>query len=201
MHGAISPLFLAGFVFPGAWQCFVWTAPFLSVAAVWWLINRTDRIVNHLFPDLEWEKSLGWLNIRAERRANAALRWVGYGSYALLAVALVGIVWAAQGLQALDNWSDPWVMGDLSLRVPVLVICLGAWVLYLGCWLIPKLRAQREEAELKKFRAEAEEAEKERETNPRSRIPSPLRKPRTNAPRVWPVPPAPLVPDRTRRRR
>ena len=37
-------------------------------------------------------------------------------------------------------------MGDLVLRVPVLVFCLGIWWLYLGCWLMPKLRAQREEA-------------------------------------------------------
>jgi hypothetical protein len=195
MHGAISPLFLAGFVFPSAGQCLVLAAPILAVAAVWWLINRTDRIVNHLFPDLEWEQSLGWLNIRAERRANTGLRWLGYGIYVMLIDALYGIVWGAEGLQQLNNWSDPWVMGDLALRIPALGFCLGIWVLYLGGWLIPKLRAQREAAELKKIRAEAEEAEKERETHPPSRIQSPLRKPRTN------VPPGPLVPDRTRRRR
>jgi hypothetical protein len=196
MHGAASPLFLAGFVFPGAWQCFVWAAPpFLVVAAAWWLINRTDRIVSYLFPDLEWEKSLGWLNIRAERRSKAALRWIGYGVHAMLAVALYGIVWAAEGLQALDDWPDPWGIGDLALRILTLGVCLGMWLLYLGCWLIPKLRAEREEAGLKRFRAEAEEAEKEREKHPRSRIQSPLRKPRVNAPQ------APLVPDRTRRRR
>ena len=180
-----------------AWQCFVWGAPFLAVAAVWWLICRTDRIVNHLFPYLEWEHSLGWLNIRAERRANTALRWVGYGVYIMLIDALVGIVWGAEGLRQLDNWSDPWVMGDLALRVPALGFCLGIWVLYLGGWLIPKLRAQREAAEWKKIRAEAEEAEWERQGSlqPPSRVHSPLRKPRTNAP------PVPLVPDRTRRRR
>lgn len=199
MHGAISPMILAGFVFPGAGQCLVWAAPFLAVAAVWWLIKRTDRIIHHLFPHLEWEKELGWLNIRAERRANTALRWVGYGVHALLAVALLGIVWAAEGLRQLDNWSDPWVMGDLALRVPALGFCLGIWVLYLGGWLIPKLRAQREAAGLKKFRAEMEETEMERQgdMHSRSRIHSPLRKPRTNIPRVLP---APLVPDRTRRR-
>jgi type VI protein secretion system component VasK len=141
---------------------------------------------------LEWEKSLGWLNIRAERRAKAALRWIGYGIYALLALALLGIVWAAEGLQALGNWSDPWVLGDLALRIPALGICLGMWMLYLGGWLMPKLRAEREEAGLKRFRAEAEEAEEAREKQPRSRIQAPLRKPRTNAP---------LLPDRTRRRR
>src|ERR1017187_6898469 len=110
MHGAISPLFLAGFVFPSAGQCLVLAAPILAVAAVWWLINRTDRIVNHLFPDLEWEQSLGWLNIRAERRANTGLRWLGYGIYVMLIDALYGIVWGAEGLQQLNNWSDPWVM-------------------------------------------------------------------------------------------
>lgn len=183
-----------------AWQWFVFAAPFLAVAAVWWLIRRTDRIINHLFPNLEWEHSLGWLNIKAERRANAALRWVGYGIYAMLIAALYGIAWAAEGLQALDNWSDPWVMGELALRVPALGFCLGLWVLYLGGWLIPKLRAEREEAGLKKFRAEMEEAEREREGDmyPRSRIHSPLRKPRTNAPPGLPVP---LVPDRDRMRR
>ena len=188
-------MFPAGLSFPSAWSWLHWTAPFFAVAAVWWLIKRTDRIISYLFPDLEWEKSLGWLNIRAERRANTALRWVGYGIYALLIAGLYGIVWAAEGLQALGNWSDPWVMGDLALRVPALGICLGIWLLYLGCWLVPKLRAQREAAALKQFRAEAEEAEKERELETPSRVRSPLRKPRTNPPL------APLAPDRTDRRR
>ena len=185
-----------------AWQCFVWAAPFLAVAAVvWWLISRTDRIVNHLFPNLEWEHSLGWLNIQAERRANTALRWVGYGIYIMLIDALYGIVWGAEGLQHLDNWSDPWVMGDLALRVPALGICLGIWILYLGGWLIPKLRAQREAAEWKKIRAEAQEAEREREPQPRSRVHQPLRKPRTNAPPGPPAPPVQFAPDRDRGRR
>ncbi len=196
MRGTISPLFLAGFIFPGAGQWLVCAAPFVAVAAVWWLVNRTDWIINRIFPDLEWEKKMGWLNIRAERRANAALRWLGYAIYALLAVALLGIVWAAEGLQELGNWSDPWVLGDLALRIPALGICLGVWLLYLGGWLVPKLRAQREADGLKRFRAELEEAEREREMQPVSRIKSPLRKPRTN-----PSPRAPLVPDPAKRRR
>jgi hypothetical protein len=129
------------------------------------------------------------------------VRWLGYGIYILLVAALYGMIWAAEGLQALDNWSDPWVMGDLVLRIPVLGICLGAWVLYLGGWLIPKLRAQREEAELKKFRAQMEEAERQRERQPRSRIHAPLRKPRTNAPLVLQAPLAPFASGRDRGRR
>ena len=195
MHGAIPPFLLARVILIMAWKCLVFAAPFLSVAALWWLVNRTDRIISYLFPDLEWERSLGWLNIRAERRAKAALRWVGYGTYTLLAVALPGIVWAVKGLLEIDDWADSLITGDLALRVLVLVICLGAWILYLGGWLMPKLRAEREEAALKKFRAQADEEEKEREKHPRSRIHSPLRKPRMNAPLE------PLVPDRTRGRR
>lgn len=183
MPGAIPPLILLRVVAFIGWKCLVFAAPFLAVAAAGWLVNQTDRIINSFFPHLEWEKSLGWLNIRAERRANTALRWLGYALYVVLAAALLGIIWAAEGLQNLASWSDPWVMGDLVLRVPALAICLGAWMLYLGGWLVPKLRAEREEAELKKFRAELKEREKEQEAEPRSRIHQPLRKPRTNAPR------------------
>jgi hypothetical protein len=195
MHGVFFSLLPEGFVFPNAQQCFVWAAPVLALAVLWWLVDRTDRIVGHLFPDLEWEKSLGWLNIKAERRANTALRWVGYGFYVLLIDALVGIVWAAEGLPELDNWSDPWVMGDLALRVPALFFCLGIWVLYLGCWLMPKLRAQREATAWKRLRAETEETEMERGMQPSSRISSPLQKPRTNAPLIS------IAPDRTKGRR
>jgi uncharacterized ion transporter superfamily protein YfcC len=184
-----------------AWKCLLFATPFLVIAALWWLVNQTDRIINHLFPNLEWEHSLGWLNTKAERRANAALRWLGYAIYALLAAALPGMVWGTQGLQEIDNWSDPWVIGDLGLRILVLVFCLGVWVFYLGVWLIPKLRAEREEAELQKFREEMKEAERERDEQPHSRLQPPLQKPRTNAAPAWPIPPAPLMPDRSKRKR
>jgi hypothetical protein len=177
---------------PSIWQYFVFAAPFLAVAILWLLAQRMDRIIHRLFPDLEWEKSLGWLNIRAERRAQTVLRWIGYIIYALLAIALYGIFWGAEGLQALDNWSDPWVMGDLALRVPVLIFCLGLWLVFFCSWLIPKLRAERELKDLKKYRAKAGEEEREREKEPRSRIHAPLLKPRTNAV---------LVPNRMKRRR
>ena len=182
MDEAIPPLVLTTVLLLIAWKGLLFAAPLLVIAAVWWLVTQTDRIINYFFPLLEWEKSLGWLNIRAERRANAALRWVGYAIYAVLVFALSGIVWAAFGLQNLANWSDPWVMGDLALRVPVLGICLGVWLLYLGGWLIPKLRAEREEAGLRQFRREMAWVELEREMHPRSRVKSPLRKPRASTP-------------------
>ena len=193
MHGTIPPLLLARVLLIMGWKCLVFAAPFLVIAALWWLMNQTDRIIQYLFPNLEWEKSLGWLNIRAERRATTALRWIGYGIYVLLLAALYGIAWSAEGLQDFDHWSDPSVMGDLALRIPALAFCLGLWLLYLGSWLLPKLRAEREEAALKRYRAEAEEAEREREKQPRSRVHAPLQKPRTNPPLTA------LTPNRTKR--
>ncbi len=189
MHGTIPPSIMA-------WKCLVFAAPFLAIAALWWLINQTDRIIHYLLPDLEWEHSLGWLNIKAERRANTALRWIGYGIYALLAAALPGIVWAAEALPQPGNWLDPWVIGDVMLRVAVLATCLGAWVLYLGGYLIPRLRTEREVAEWKRFRAQVDAVQTERgEVKSRSRFHVPLPKPRTNAPSEK------LVPERTRGRR
>jgi hypothetical protein len=194
MHGTASLFVLTRVILLLSWKCLVFAAPFIALAALWWLVNQTERMIHFFFPDLEWEKSLGWLDLRTERRVNAALRWIGYGIDVLLAVALLGIVWAAEGLRNLGNWPDPWVMGDLALRVPVLGICLGAWLLFLGGWLLPKLRAEREEAGLRKFRREMAEAEMEREAEPRSRVHAPLRKPRVN-------PPAAPIAAGTRRRR
>jgi hypothetical protein len=174
----------------------VWGGPVLAVLALWWLVERTDRIIHYLFPHLEWEKSLGWLNIRAERRAKAALRWIGYAFYLLLAGLLYAIVRIADAFPPLSEWSNPDVQGDLLLEIPALVVCLGIWLFYLGGVLRPGLRAEWEEAGLKKFRAQMEELEKEREMfgHTHSRVQKPLQKPRTNSPFES------IAPDRTRRR-
>ena len=199
MQGVIPPTVVAEAMAIMAWRCIVFLAPFLAVGALWWLVNRTDRVLNYIFPYLEWEKSLGWLNISAERRANTALRWLGYGIYFLLIGALYGILWAAAGMQDWDRaTTDPAAAVDLLVHLPVLVACLGAWMLFLGTWLIPKLRTEREEAALMRFREEMEEAEREREANPPSRVKSPLRKPRTDHPLMMPKPPGPFEAGRSR---
>src|ERR1700723_2708255 len=103
---------MQGALTPG--QYFVFAAPVLVVAIIWWLINRTDRTVNHLFTDLEWERSLGWLNIKAERRAKAGLRWLKFGIYVILFDSLFGIIWGAKGLHLLNHWADPWIIGGAA---------------------------------------------------------------------------------------
>ena len=181
MHGA-PPLLLAAMAIPTAWQCLGFGAPFLVVAVLWWLIGSTDEILQHLFPHWEWERRLGWLNITAQKRAETFLRGIGHLIHAFLALALYGIVWSVQDLPALDNWADPYAMGDLALHVPVLLVCIGVWLLYFGFWLLPTLRDRYEREELEKFRAEMEDLEQERMMNPVSRIKTLQPKPRTNAP-------------------
>jgi hypothetical protein len=174
---------MAVIAIPDARHCFAWAAPILVLVAAICVIGRMDQIIDRLFPSWEWERRLGWLNLGAQRRAERVLRWIGYFIYAALGLALLGIVWAATGLvDALNNWSDPYALSELARRVPVLLACLGLWLVYLGCELIPKMRGQYEEEELEKFRAEQEELEREREQHPASRVKSPLAKPRVNLP-------------------
>ena len=160
-------------------------APVVALGILWWLVSRTDRAVQYMFPDLEWERSLGWLNIRAERRAQRAMRWVGYGIMVLLFDSLCGIVWAAKDFPRVADWTDPEVLAQLFLRVPALGLCLFIWVLYFGCGLLPRLRAERENAAFRKFRAEQKALDEEREEQqPQPAAPryhSPLPKPRVNA--------------------
>ena len=184
MHEALIPLFHTRMAIPNPWLLVVWGGPVLAVVALWWLIERMDRIINYFFPHLEWEKSLGWLNIRAERRAKTALRWIGYAFYLVLAGLLYAIVRLADGFPPLSEWTDPENLSDLVLEIPALVVCLGIWLLYLGGVLLPRLRAEREDAELKKFRAQMEEVEREHAMygHTQSRVQKPLEKPRTNSP-------------------
>jgi hypothetical protein len=181
-----GPTFLLAEIAPVSWHDVVaFGAPVLFLAALAWVVLRTDRIIETVLPDLEWERSLGWLNIRAERRASRAMRWVNYGAIVLLVDALVIFFWAAKDLPDLSNWSDPWVMGDLALRVPVMALCLTIWVIYLGLGLLPRVRAEREAAAFRKFRAQmalADEEKRARETMaPSPRTHAALPKPRANA--------------------
>ena len=171
-----SPPFvvMAEIAIPDARHCLTWAAPILVLAAAICVIGRMDQIIDRLFPHWDWERRLGWLNLGAHRRAERILRWIGYFIYAVLGLALLGIVWAAQGLVAVDDWDDPHGLLEVVRHVSVLLACLGLWLLYLGCELLPKMRGQYEEEELEKFRAEQEEIEREHAPNPTSRVKSPL---------------------------
>lgn len=180
------------------WQWANLVAAIVSTCAAWWVISRADWIINRVFPYNEWEKSLGWLNIRAQKRADAGLRWLGYFVYAMLAIALLGIPWAAEGLRTMGPWYEPDVLSGFLLRLGVLVLCFGLWFFYFGCGLLPRLRREREQKEwkdLQKFRAAHTEAERARPVESRSRVHKPPQKPRVNSPFDY------IAPDRDRKRR
>lgn len=153
MHGRPFQ-FLAEIGIPNASQCLMFVAPILAVAGIWWVVDRVEFIMDRLFPQMAWEKQLGWLNIRAEQQAEMILRWLNCVLYAVLAVALYGIVWGAEALPSLKHFDDPHIMPELDRRISVLLVSLGFWLVYLGYGLIPKLRRQFEMEELDKFRAE-----------------------------------------------
>jgi len=158
-----GPIPLLAEMAPVSWHdVATFAAPVLVLAALAWVVMRTDRLVEKAFPDLEWERSLGWLNIRAERRASVAMRWVRFGVIVMLIDALVIFYWCAKGLPDLSTWADPWVMGDLALRVPLMGVCLLVWVFYLGLGLLPRVRADREAAAYRKFRAQMAAVDEEK---------------------------------------
>jgi hypothetical protein len=155
-------------------QCALILAPVAALLVVRAVLKGVDHAVEHLFPGLAWHRQLGWLNIRSERRAAAILRGLSYAVYAVLALALYGIIWSAQGLRQLDQWSDPMITGGLAVRVPILAVCLGLWLFYLGLDVYPRARREFEDEELERFRAEQAELERERENRPAPRgMPAP----------------------------
>ncbi|HEX4139956.1 MAG TPA: hypothetical protein VHY09_06380 [Candidatus Methylacidiphilales bacterium] len=182
-----GPTFLLAEISPALWHDGVaFATPVLVLVVLGWLVSRTDHLMHSAFPDLEWERNLGWLNIRAERRASRAMRWVRFGVIVLLLDALVILYWCAKDLPDLSTWSDPWVMGDLVLRVPMMGLCLLIWVIYLGLVLVPRVRAEREEAAYKKFRAQMTAAEEEKRAleamgGATSRGPAEIPKPRATS--------------------
>ena len=147
---------------PSAEEC-VWIAgPILGVLLVRWAWLSLDQIIAWLFPNWEFEQRLGWLNLRAQKRAATFLRWLTHLLHALLAVALYGILWAAEGLGTMTP-SDPLTVASGLSRLPVLLFSLGFWVVYLRFELIPRLRHEYEEEELQRYRAEHPEIEAETE--------------------------------------
>lgn len=145
---------------PDASQCLLFASPFLGAAAIYWLFWHSDKVINWVFPNWEWEKKLGWLNIRVTRRADAVLRWLGYTVYAFLAFTLYGIVWSSSAFADLEQWTPNSVADGMS-KLSILLVCLGVWLVYLGFELIPKLRNRYEREELEKYRAEHPDLEED----------------------------------------
>ncbi len=185
MRVELLPLVYAQIGIPDASHCLLFAAPFLGAAGTYWLFWHSDTLINWIFPNWEWEKKLGWLNIRVTRWADAVLRWIGYAVYALLAFTLYGIVWSSSAFDDFAQWT-PITVADGMAKISALLLCLGIWFVYLGLELIPKLRHQYEREELEKFRAEHPELDDDEE-NPRKPT-SPLNPTKID---IWSRTPAP----------
>ena len=155
---------------PTAAECAWILGPVLALLAARWVWSHLDGVVERLFPHWEFEKRMGWLNLRAQRRAESVFRVLTYLLQALLALALYGILWAAEGFGAMTP-ADPLTVADAFTRLPVLLASLGLWLVYLGWELIPKLRRAYEEEELERFRAENPDLEEETRSA-KSRVPT-----------------------------
>jgi hypothetical protein len=170
MPAAILPFPIAVIAIPSAIQCFFVLAPIAILAALYGILRGLDRALSRIFPGLEWQRNLGWFNIKAERQAAAALRWLGYAVMAFMASALYGIVWGAEGLRLLSRWYDPDTLAELDLRLPVLFGSLSLLLFYFGVALLPRLRREYEEEELEAFRAEWAALEEEKSSGEPSRL-------------------------------
>jgi hypothetical protein len=171
MPAAPLPFLDAAIAIPSASQCFMALAPVAGVAFFYALLKGIDQALSRIFAGLEWQRSLGWFNIKAERRAATVLRWLGYAVMAIMAAALFGIAWGAEGLRLLPRWTDPDTMAEINLRLPVLATSLSVLLLYFGAELLPRLRRKYEEEELAAYRAEWAALEEEKSGQEPSRVP------------------------------
>jgi hypothetical protein len=144
---------LAVIAMPTTRECLLAAAPIAAFLALRWFLVHADEILGRLFPHRDWELRLGWLNIAAYRRADAALRWLGYVVDALLALALLGIAWGAEGVSEILG-PDPAAALDGVARLPFLLLSCVLWALYLAGSLVPALRERHEAEELHRYRAE-----------------------------------------------
>ena len=175
----VTPI-LASVGVPTAAQCLRLLAPLGGLFFLWWLIRNADRVIRKVFPTLEWQMQLGWLNIRAERRAAAVLRWVSYAVYAALVFALGGIVLSAY-LSAQISPDDPENLIPAISVLPILFLSLAIWTVYLIWGLIPKLRREYEREELERFRAENASVAEEEPRKRTSTLPLLIAKARSSA--------------------
>jgi hypothetical protein len=155
---------------PSVSQCLALAGPILSVVGIIWFWRHGDAVIARLFPSLKWERELGWLNLRAHRRADQIMRGLTHVLHLVLLGALAGILglsWMIGQPHDMDTvagaFSIPFEFIDLTLF-------LGIWIVYFAYALAPRLRAEYEEAELRRFRAENPNVEEEWREDPKDRL-------------------------------
>ena len=161
---------MAALLVPTAGQCVQIGGPIVLVLGTIWFWRNGEFLLARLFPNWEWERTLGWLNLRANRQAERILRVLTHLLHAALLLALAGILALSWSLgQPVDTDS---VIGVFSLvGVWILLIgCYGFWFYYFTAILAPRVRDEYEAAELERYRLENPELEKENRAGDRFNV-------------------------------
>lgn len=153
---------------PSASQCLAVAAPVASIGAVLWFLRHGDQFIAQLFPHWEWERKLGWLNAKANRRAEAILRGLRHLGHAFLLLMLVGILglsWLAGQPHDMDTADGIFLY---AVELIYIGVCLLPWIYYFTAMLGPRITAEYEEEELMRYRAEHPEEDKPSASAPRT---------------------------------
>ena len=132
-----------------------------------WIIANADEWIRRLFPRPNWDEELGWLQLRAERKARALLRWWSYAVHGLFAILLLGITWSSVAVGRWADRRDTDSLREMVLRLPVLAMSLALCFGYVAAELLPRLRREFDEEELVRFRSAHPDMETEK-SRPRS---------------------------------
>ena len=145
---------MAALLVPTAAQCLQVFGPLVLVFGIVWFWRNAEVFLAQLFPRWEWERTLGWLNLRANRRAERILRVFTHLLHTALLLVLIGILVLSRELG--QPWDTDSYAGMFSLVAVwiYLITCYGFWVYYFAAVLAPRIREEFEAAELQRYRLE-----------------------------------------------
>jgi hypothetical protein len=146
---------------PSAGQLWNIFGPIVAVVVIIWLVRNCNEVIDRLFPHLEWERKLGWLNASADRRAKLILRGIHHFVHLFLALDLLAVLWFACQIGERDTETRVGVLilaGDFVYLGAVLSPCLYYFIVELG----PRLQGEFEAQELARYRAENPDLDQER---------------------------------------
>jgi hypothetical protein len=149
----------AALLVPTAGQCLQIGGPIVLVLGTIWFWRNGDLLLERLFPNWEWERQLGWLNLRANRQADRILRALTHLLHGALLIALIGILALSSFLgRPLDTDSAITLFSIFGVWV-YLIACYGFWIYYFAAILAPRVRDEYEAAELARYRRENPEVD------------------------------------------
>ncbi len=155
---------------PSTAQCFAFFGPFVAMGGLVWFWRNGDALVAWLFPQLKWEREMGWLNLRAYRRADLILRCLTHVFHLVLLGALAGILGLAWLLGQPHDMDTLTGAFSIPFEFIYLALFLGIWIFYFVTMLGPRVSAEFEREELQRYRVENPEIAKEKRARDRLHV-------------------------------